>query len=62
MPLVAEKSRPALNQSNKRDFFGLSLEMAEISEALLEEQGVYSKEFLTGLKSSFNSVGTGYGE
>lgn len=52
MPLLAEKLAAPPSTNQIRRFFELSLEMAELSEALLEEQGAYSKKFLTGLKGS----------
>ena len=59
MPKVKESNKITLNPQQAKDLFTLSNKISDMTEEILEDQAIYSQEFLRGLKSSLKDAKEG---
>lgn len=54
-----KRTKITFNPSKIKEIFDLSVHLSKLTEELLEENSLYSKEFLAGLKKSENDLKNG---
>jgi len=57
--IVKKKNKFSFTPSKIKEIFDLSLHLSKLTEELLEENALYSKEFLKGLERSETDVKEG---
>ncbi|OGF21510.1 hypothetical protein A2Y83_04510 [Candidatus Falkowbacteria bacterium RBG_13_39_14] len=54
-----KRTKISFNPSKIKEIFDLSAQLSKLTEELLEENALYSKEFLTGLEKSEKNLKEG---